>query len=229
MGAAGTDLLGKRPPRPYGLEISVSTSQIIRPPIRSRTPARLAPRQWFRRLNALRGSHRNFWLALTAVLVLGGTLASVLGARAVAGSEAQKAKLASHLASNEIASTLKLAIQHEEDLVISASAYVTGNPLATPADFDSWANSVQAMRRYPELQNIGLVKLVPAASWGTSNATSRPTRCGRSVPTRWRPKKASRCCPPAVAPTTASPSPGWQGAPPPTSPGAPTTARWRRR
>ena len=144
----------------------MSTSQIIRPPIRSRTPARLAPRQWFRRLNALRGSHRNFWLALTAMLVLGGTLASVLGARAVAGSEAQKAKLASHLASNEIASTLKLAIQHEEDLVISASAYVTGNPLATPADFDNWANSVQAMRRYPELQNIGLVKLVPASQLG---------------------------------------------------------------
>ena len=144
----------------------MSTSQIIRPPIRSRTPAWLAPRQWFRRLNALRGSHRSFWLALTAVLVLGGTLASVLGARAVAGSEAQKAKLASHLASNEIASTLKLAIQHEEDLVISASAYVTGNPLATPADFDRWANSVQAMRRYPELQNIGLVKLVPAGQLG---------------------------------------------------------------
>ena len=43
---------------------------------------------------------------------------------------------------------------------------MTGNPLATPADFDRWANSVQAMRRYPELQNIGLVKLVPASQLG---------------------------------------------------------------
>ena len=125
--------------------------------------SRFAPSQWLRRLDALRGSHRNFWIGLTAVLVLGGMLAAVLGAQAVAGSEAQKAKLASHLASNEIAATLKLAIQHEEDLVVSASAYVSGNPQATPADFDRWANSVQAMRRYPELQNIGLVKLVPAS------------------------------------------------------------------
>jgi hypothetical protein len=38
-----------------------------------------------------------------------------------------------------MASTLKLAIQHEEDLVISASAFVTGNPNASPADFDRWA------------------------------------------------------------------------------------------
>ena len=141
----------------------MSTPQIVRPPLRSRMPSWLSPSHWIVRLNALRGSHRNFWLALTAVLVLGGTLASVLGARAVAGSEAQKAKLASHLASDEIAATLKLAIQHEEDLVVSASAYVTGNPHATPADFDRWANSVQAMRRYPELQNIGLVELVPAS------------------------------------------------------------------
>ena len=114
-----------------------------------------------RRLDALRGNHPSFWIALAVTLVLGGILAAVLGAAAVASSEAQKAKLASHLASNEIAGTLKLAIQHEEDLVVSASAYVTGNPHATPADFDRWANSVQAMRRYRELQNIGLVKLVP--------------------------------------------------------------------
>ena len=141
----------------------MSTSQIIRPPLRSGVGSKLSPSQWLRRIDALRGSHRNFWIGLTVVLVLGGTLASVLGARAVASSEAQKAKLASHLASNEIAAALKLAILHEEDLVVSASAYVTGNPHATPADFDNWASSVQAMRRFPELQNIGLVKLVPAA------------------------------------------------------------------
>jgi len=144
----------------------VSTSQIIRSPFRSRVSSAVSPSQWDRRLNGLRGSHRNFWIALTAILVLGGTLASVFGALAVSSSEAQKVKLSSHLASNEIAATLKLAIQHEEDLVVSASAYVSGNPQATPADFDRWATSVQAMRRYPELQNIGLVRLVPASQLG---------------------------------------------------------------
>ncbi len=110
-----------------------------------------------------RGDHRGLVAFVTATLILGGTLAAVLGARAVASSETQKAKLAFHLNSEEIASTLQLAIRHEEDLVIAASAYVASDPHASPAEFDRWATSVQAMARYPELENIGLVKLVPAA------------------------------------------------------------------
>ena len=101
--------------------------------------------------------------ALAALLVAGGVLGAVLGARAVARSNAEKARLAFHLASSETASTLKLAIQHEEDLVDGASAFAADNPTASPADFDRWAQSVQAMKRYPELQNIGLVSLVPAS------------------------------------------------------------------
>jgi CHASE1-domain containing sensor protein len=104
----------------------------------------------------------SLWALLTTLLVIGGTLTSVLGARAVARSDADKARLGFHLAAAEIASTLKLAIEHEEDLVVSTSAYVTANPNASPASFDRWIESVHAMRRFPELQNIGLVTLVPA-------------------------------------------------------------------
>ncbi len=96
-------------------------------------------------------------------LVLAGVLASALGARALARTDADQKRLAFHLASAEIASTLKLAIQHEEDLVVSAAAFFTGNPNASPAGFDRWAESVHAMQRYPELQNLGLVMLVPAS------------------------------------------------------------------
>jgi len=95
--------------------------------------------------------------------VLAGALASLLGARSVARSEGEKARLAFHLASAEIASTLKLSIQHEEDLVVGASAFAAGDPAASPADFDRWGEAVRAMQRYPELQNIGLVALVPAS------------------------------------------------------------------
>ena len=102
-------------------------------------------------------------MAITGVLLLAGILAAVFGARAVARSDADKARLSFHLTSAEIASTLKLAIQHEEDLVVSARAYVTGNPNSSAADFDRWAESVQAMRRYPELQDIGLITLVAAS------------------------------------------------------------------
>jgi diguanylate cyclase (GGDEF)-like protein len=108
--------------------------------------------------------YRSVWVAVTASLVIAGALGAVLGARAVAHSDADKARLGFHLASTEIASTLKLAIQHEEDLVITASAYIAGNPNASAADFDRWAERVHAMQRYPELQNIGLVRMVPAAS-----------------------------------------------------------------
>jgi diguanylate cyclase (GGDEF)-like protein len=111
----------------------------------------------------LGGSHRGLLATVTVALVLGGSLAAVLGAAAVASSESQKARLAFHLSSEEIASTLKLAIQHEEDLVVAASAYVTSNRHGSPADFDRWATSVQAIQRYPELENIGLVKLVKAS------------------------------------------------------------------
>jgi diguanylate cyclase (GGDEF)-like protein len=103
------------------------------------------------------------WGAVAALIVLAGALAAVLGAREIARSDASKARLAFHLASAEVASTLKLAIQHEEDLIVSTSGFVTGSPGASPADFDRWAQSVQAMQRYPELQNFGWVTLVPAS------------------------------------------------------------------
>jgi len=106
--------------------------------------------------------HRSVWAAITGLLVVAGTLGAIYGARAVARSDADKARLSFHLASAEIASTLRLAIQHEEDLVVSASAYVAGSPRASAADFDRWAEMVHAMQRYPELLDIGLVKLVPA-------------------------------------------------------------------
>lgn|GEM_PF-5109582 len=102
-------------------------------------------------------------LIVAIVLAAGGVFASVLGARALASSEAEQNTLAFHLASTGVASSLKLAILHEEDLIVSASAFVQANPSASPARFDRWAGSVGAMQRYPELENIGLVKLVPAS------------------------------------------------------------------
>jgi diguanylate cyclase (GGDEF)-like protein len=136
----------KTTPDPPSARASPTISRVERP----RGPRRIVK------------GRRGLWGATTVLLVLGGVLASVLGARAVARSDAGKTRLAFHLASTEIASTLKLAIQHEEDLIVSAGAFVTGNPSASAADFDRWSESVHAMQRYPELQDFGLVTLVPA-------------------------------------------------------------------
>jgi diguanylate cyclase (GGDEF)-like protein len=100
------------------------------------------------------------------LLIVAGTFASVLGARSVSQTDAEKSRLAFHLSSAEIASTLKLAIQHEEDLVVTASAFVASNGDSSPVGFDRWAESVRALQRYPELQDIGLVEQVPASQLG---------------------------------------------------------------
>jgi len=76
------------------------------------------------------------WLAVAAVLMFGGVFATVARSRAVASSEAAKEHLAFRISSEEIASTLKLAIQHEEDLVVAASAFVTSSADTSPIAFD---------------------------------------------------------------------------------------------
>jgi diguanylate cyclase (GGDEF)-like protein len=131
-------------------------------PIRAR-PRRGTRAGGARRIAAPNWNRRGVWIAAATLLALAGSLASALGARTVARTDATNARLAFHLASTEIASSLKLAIQHEEDLVVGASAFFVRHPNASPADFDRWTESVYAIQRYPELENIGLVALVPAA------------------------------------------------------------------
>ena len=58
------------------------------------------------------GLRRPIWLAAAAALVVVGSVGSVLGAQAVARSEAQRSHASFVTSSMEIASTLTLAIQH---------------------------------------------------------------------------------------------------------------------
>ena len=113
-------------------------------------------------LRTLRES-RHGALVVSLVLALAGTCAAYLGARAVSNSEVEQSRLAFHLASAGVASSLKLSVLHEQDLIVAASAYMNDHRSISPARFDRWADTVGAMKRYPELQNVGLVKLVPAS------------------------------------------------------------------
>ena len=89
------------------------------------------------------------WLAISVSIVLVGSIGSVLGAQAVARNDGQKAHQAAVTTSVEIASTLRLAIQHEQDLAVSSAAFFVGNPDATQAQFLQWTNSVRASRNTP--------------------------------------------------------------------------------
>ncbi len=119
-----------------------------------------AARRWQPRTG---GALRGRWACLAVLLVALGSVAAVLGARSVAHSDYNSQRLASRFGAAQVALTLKLAIQHEEDLVVSGRAYVAGSPHAAVSGFAHWANSVQALQRYPELADIGLLVPVPRA------------------------------------------------------------------
>jgi diguanylate cyclase (GGDEF)-like protein len=112
----------------------------------------------------LGGTRLGVWLPLTLLIVVAGLVSSALLAQSVANTEAKAQRDGFHFASAEIASSLKLSISHEEDLVVSTSAHVVTSPQARrPREFDRWIESVEAMPRFPELQNIGFTALVSAS------------------------------------------------------------------
>jgi diguanylate cyclase (GGDEF)-like protein len=103
------------------------------------------------------------WATVAAALLVFGIAGSVVGAAAVARNGAQSSRRAFRSQATDIASTLQLAIEHEQDLISGASGFVVGNPGASDAQFVAWARSVHALARYPELLGFGHSVIVPAA------------------------------------------------------------------
>jgi signal transduction histidine kinase len=96
------------------------------------------------------------WVAVVvALLVVVGVAGSAAAAASVARNSAQMSLQAFARSSADIASTLQLAIEHEDDLVISADAFVSGNSGVANNQFVQWVGSVQAFTRYPELEDLG--------------------------------------------------------------------------
>jgi signal transduction histidine kinase/CheY-like chemotaxis protein len=104
------------------------------------------------------------WMIVAVVVSVGGTATAVVAADSAAGRDAAKSREAFRQSSTEIASTLQLAVQREQDLIESASGFVIGNPNASDAKFAQWAGAVHALARYPELLSIGHSVIVPAAA-----------------------------------------------------------------
>jgi diguanylate cyclase (GGDEF)-like protein len=127
---------------------------------------------------------RGMWAAAAVVCVLAGSAASVLGAHAIAHRDAAKSETSFQHGSQAIASTLKLAVQRQEELTVAASTFFAGNPKASAAEFVRWVTWARTRRRYPELDALGLLPAPPkpapvhkpttatASSTGTSAITS---------------------------------------------------------
>jgi diguanylate cyclase (GGDEF)-like protein len=129
---------------------------------------------------------RRVWFVLAVVCVAAGIAASLLGAHAFARSDSAKARSSFRHDSVAIASTLKLAIQREEELAVGASTFFAGNPKSTPAEFARWVKWARTLRRFPELENLGFVSLVRRGQLAAFEAqTSRHTlkRQATSAPT----------------------------------------------
>jgi diguanylate cyclase (GGDEF)-like protein len=121
----------------------------------------------------------HFWMLVTAVLVLAGGAGSILAANAVARSSDQKSQKAFVASSAAIATTLRLAIQHEQDLVVSTESFAIGNPDPSRAQFTEWASNVRVLQRYSEVTALGIAVYVPAAQL---NAYEKRAQATQSTP-----------------------------------------------
>jgi diguanylate cyclase (GGDEF)-like protein len=99
---------------------------------------------------------------VVAVLILVGAAGSLLIARAVDRNDRKSARQSFEASALEIESTLQLAIQREEDLVVHMSAFFRERPNLTEAQFANWFRSVRVFQRYPELNGLGNALYVPA-------------------------------------------------------------------
>jgi hypothetical protein len=102
-----------------------------------------------------------FWAVAASALVLDGVAASLVGARLVANDRAAASRLAFHNSAQDVADALQLAIQREQDLVVNGAAFMARNPHALRAQFLEWSTSISALTRYPELEGMGFVTVVP--------------------------------------------------------------------
>lgn len=100
------------------------------------------------------------WILVAVVVAIGGIATAVIGAGSVARQNADQSRQNFQESSHEITSTLRLTIQHEQDLTASAGAYFSQNPDSTSREFRAWLQAMRAYERYPELQGIGASVIV---------------------------------------------------------------------
>src|SRR6476469_818207 len=97
---------------------------------RAAMAARSEPRPDATGGSAGRRSRRGLsWTVTAAVLTLGGILASVAAAYALAGAQANQAHRSFQHSSAKVASTLQRALQHEDDAVVDAGGLVADRHL----------------------------------------------------------------------------------------------------
>ena len=124
-------------------------------------------------------SRRRRVSALVAgLLVLMGSAGAVWAASVQSSNDRNTARGTFRSSSAEVASSLQLAIQEEDDLLVNAGAYVSDNPRSSNIRFRRWASAVRALQRYPELITLGVLAVVPAAKLAAFAANAQRDPAG---------------------------------------------------
>jgi diguanylate cyclase (GGDEF)-like protein len=108
-------------------------------------------------------------VAAVAVVIIG-LAGSIVASRSEANNSALRSRQAFLATSADVASTLDLAILHEQDLALGVSGFFVGSLDAPTSGFDTWVDSIGAFGRYPELMGIGEIELVPGAQLAAFDA-----------------------------------------------------------
>jgi diguanylate cyclase (GGDEF)-like protein len=103
------------------------------------------------------------WGVIAAIVVVLGSVSSIIGANAVDNAQSQRIHRAFLTSSVEIGSTLKLEIQGQRDLIGSVESFLVGDPRATQAQFTRWSKDVRVFQRYGAVTSLGVLEYVTAA------------------------------------------------------------------
>jgi diguanylate cyclase (GGDEF)-like protein len=181
-------------------------------PAPEETPSARAPR-----FAAAIRSRRAVWGAVAVLCVAAGTVGSMLAARTVARNDSTTTQQDFQQSSAGIASSVKLALQREEELAVSASTFFAGNSKASPAEFARWVRWARTLHRFPELENLGLVTLVRTPELAAFEAQisghpikapaagTKPAPAGSKPPTPGSTSTAAATTAPAAAAPTLPP------------------------
>jgi diguanylate cyclase (GGDEF)-like protein len=115
---------------------------------------------------------------MAVFFTLVGSTASFIGALAVSNTAMQRSQKVFLTSSDEVTATLKLSIQHEQDLIESTVSFLIGNPHATQAQFTQWSNEVHVLSRYKDVSGLGIINYVTAAelpAYAASEAANQST------------------------------------------------------
>ena len=114
---------------------------------------------------------------LAAILcVLAGVAGAVLLARTRARDDAAAAHRTFERSSAQLTNSVRLALEKQEGLAVGAGAFWSSHPRASAAELDEWARAGHILRRYPGLEQVGFVALVPVPE--PTASANKPTTGG---------------------------------------------------